>query len=82
MVDWMVEVLTTFKMSEHTFFLAVSLMDRFFKYTDKKLNSSDLHLTGVASMFIASKYEDIEPFFMRTIIKKVCHSKFTPEEVT
>jgi hypothetical protein len=31
MVDWMVEVLTTFKTSDQTFFLAVNIMDRFFK---------------------------------------------------
>lgn len=35
MVDWMVEVLSTFKMSEHTFFVAVSLLDRFFKKSTK-----------------------------------------------
>ena len=82
MVDWMMEVLSTFKMSDQTVFLAVSLMDRYFKYTDESLQGSDLHLTGVAAMFLASKYEDIEPLFMRTVVKKVGHSKFTPEEIT
>jgi hypothetical protein len=31
MVDWMVEVLTTFKTSDQTFFLAVNILDRYFK---------------------------------------------------
>lgn len=31
MVDWMIEVLTTFSCSDQTLFLAVNLMDRFFK---------------------------------------------------
>ena len=59
MIDWMVEVLTTFKMSEQTFFVSVSLLDRFFKNAKKSLPSVELHLTGMAAMFLASKYEDI-----------------------
>jgi len=35
MVDWMVEVMTAFKCADITFFLAVSLLDRFFAQTSK-----------------------------------------------
>jgi hypothetical protein len=31
MVDWMIEVLTNFKCDDQTFFIAVSIMDRYFK---------------------------------------------------
>lgn len=31
MVDWMIEVLTNFKCDDQTFFLSVSLLDRYFK---------------------------------------------------
>ncbi len=31
MIDWMIEVLTNFKCDDQTFFLAVSLLDRYFK---------------------------------------------------
>lgn len=31
MVDWMIEVLMNFKCDDLTFFLAISLMDRYFK---------------------------------------------------
>lgn len=31
MIDWMIEVLTNFKCDDLTFFLAVSLLDRYFK---------------------------------------------------
>jgi hypothetical protein len=31
MVDWMIEVLTNFKSDDQTFFLATSLLDRYFK---------------------------------------------------
>lgn len=76
MVDWMVEVLTTFKNSDQTFFIAISLMDRYFKNTTKQLPSSDLHLVGIVSMFTASKYEDIIPLMMRTVVNKIGHNKF------
>lgn len=77
MIDWMVEVMTTFKCSDQTFFLAVALMDRFFKNTQKNLTGADLHLTGVVSMLIASKYEDVQPILMKTAVAKIGHSKFT-----
>lgn len=76
MVDWMVEVLTTFKNSDQSFFLAINLLDRYFKNTDKVLTGSDLHLSGIVCMFIASKYEDVIPLLMRTIINKIGHNKF------
>lgn len=59
MVDWMIEVLTNFKCDDQTFFLSVSLLDRFLKNVSSAQEIGDLHLMGVTSMFIASKYEDI-----------------------
>ncbi len=51
-------------------------MDRFFKNSPRALQSSDLHITGVVSMFIASKYEDVIPLLMKTVVHKVGHGKF------
>jgi len=59
MADWMVEVLTAFKCDEQTFFLAVNIMDRYFAVCNQKgkvLPLEELHLSGIACMFIASKY--------------------------
>ena len=81
MVDWMVEVLHTFKCSQQSFFLAVQIMDRFFKNSGRTLTGSDLHLTGITSMFIATKYEDIVPLLMRTIVHKIGHDKFKVEQI-
>ena len=49
MVDWMIEVLTNFKCDDLTYFLAVSMMDRYFKGSPNTLSVSDLHLVGVTS---------------------------------
>ena len=71
MVDWMFEVITAFKMSEQTFFLSVQYLDRFVSTTSRKLDISELHLIGITCMFIASKYEDITPLYLKTMVKKV-----------
>lgn len=76
MVDWMLEVLTTFKNSDQTYFLAVNILDRYFKLKEYSLPATELHLTGILSMFIASKYEDIVPLMMKTVVNKIGHNKF------
>ena len=75
MVDWMIEVLTNFKCEDQTFFLAVSLLDRYLKNKDTVQEIADLHLMGVTAMFIASKYEDIHPLKMKMVFEKISHKK-------
>lgn len=75
MVDWMIEVLTNFRCDDQTFFLACSLMDRFFKNCSSRKEVADLHVIGVTSMFIASKFEDIYPLKMKTVYEKIAHRK-------
>ena len=81
MVDWMIEVLTNFKCDDQTFFLAVSLLDRFFKLKQDTREISDLHIIGVTSMFIASKYEDIYPLKMKMVYEKIAHKKLPIEKI-
>ena len=73
MVDWKIEVLTNFKCDDQTFFLAVNLMDRYFKGKQEIREISDLHIIGVTCMFIASKYEDIYPLKMKMVHEKIAH---------
>jgi len=91
MVDWMIEVLSAFKSSNQTFFLSVQIMDRYFdaltklsESKDKDINHyglelNELHLIGIVSMFIASKYEDVYPLLMKTVVRKIAHGKVTDE---
>ena len=81
MIDWMIEVLTNFKCDDQTFFLAVSLMDRYFKRCSEEKQVSELHLVGVTSMFLASKYEDIQPLKMKTVYEKIGHKKLDIAEI-
>ena len=77
----MIEVLSSYKMSEDCFFRSVRYMDLFFKNSSRKLQVSDLHVVGVVAMFIASKYEEIYPFKLSVIYDKICRKKFSKEEL-
>ena len=57
--------------------MAVNLMDRYFKGQTKEHELTDLHLIGVTAMFIASKYEDIQPLKMKMIYEKIAHKKLS-----
>jgi hypothetical protein len=42
---------------------------------------SDLHVVGVTTMFIASKFEDIYPLKMKTVFEKIAHKKLEIEKI-
>ena len=81
MVDWMIEVLTNFRCDDQTFFLAINLLDRYFKNCMGAKEVSDLHVTGVTTMFIASKFEDIYPLKMKTVFEKIAHKKLDIQKI-
>ncbi|KAL4429506.1 hypothetical protein ABPG74_014281 [Tetrahymena malaccensis] len=83
MVDWMIEVFGNYKQtsSDKTYFRAVGLLDLFFKKQPKKLVESDVHLFGIASMFLATKQEDISHISLDDIVEKVGHNKFTEKKI-
>lgn len=81
MVDWMVEVLTSYKCTEQTFFMAVRLMDHYLMSEPKQLTPQDLHLLGVTAMFIACKYEEIYPMKLQVVQDKIAHRKLTKDQI-
>ena len=59
-------------------------MDRYFKECAKRkkiLNPEDLHLIGVTSMFISSKYHDIRPLRLKTVQEKIAHGKLSCDDI-
>lgn len=57
LVDWLLEVHQRFHLLPETFYLTVSIIDRFL--THKVVELERLQLVGVTAMFIASKYEEV-----------------------
>ena len=79
MVDWMIEVMSSFNQEDKTFFLAVSLMDRYFENSATCKRVDELHLIGVTAMFMASKAEDSLPLDIETVHESIVHRKFSLE---
>lgn len=77
----MIEVLCSYKCTDLTFFVAVNYMDIFFQKTHKKHELNDLHLVGVASMYLATKYEEICPLRISIMENKISHGKFSKEQI-
>ena len=81
MVDWMIEVYNNIHCSDATFYIGVSIMDRFFKNSSTLLKPNDLHLIGLCSMFISSKFCDIYPIKLKCLVEKIGHNKYTSDDV-
>ena len=83
MVDWMVEVTTSFKCTVRTYFLAVALFDEYLRAQQgvKVMENSDVHGVGVAAMYLASKYEDIYPLHSRVVSEKISHGAFSQKSI-
>ena len=81
MVDWMVEVLSIFETMDETFFLSVNIMDIFLLKTKKVFKNEDVHLIGITSMFISSKFQEIYPLSLKNFVHKVGHDIFSEEEI-
>ena len=83
MVDWMVEVTTSFKCTTRTYFLAVAIFDTYLRKMQGKkvLENSDVHLIGVGTMYLASKYEDIYPLHSKVVSEKISHGAFSQKQI-
>jgi len=81
MVDWMVEVFGKLSCNHQTLFLAVSIMDRYLAAKKTSLLQHEIHLLGIASMLIASKFEDVTPLSMETAFESLGHQAFSEQEI-
>ncbi|KAH0988423.1 hypothetical protein GBA52_015600 [Prunus armeniaca] len=78
LVDWLVEVAEEYKLLPDTLHLSVSYIDKYLSIN--VVNKQKLQLLGVASMFIASKYEEITPPNVDELCD-ITENTYTKEEV-
>ena len=81
MIDWMIEVFNNLNSEDITFFTAVNIMDRFFIESNNKYKPDDLHLIGICSIFISSKFNEIHPIKLSFLIENISHNKFNKEQI-
>lgn len=77
MVDWLYVVCDSLKMDFKTFEISIQIMDNYFYMTPKSLISSDLHLIGITSLWIATKYNEVEDLDIKTLKVNISHNSFT-----
>jgi hypothetical protein len=81
MLDWMVEVMSSYNFQNKTYFAGIEIMDAFFANCSEVLVPSQLHIVGVAAMFIATKMEEVYPLKMSTVYDKITHKKISIKEL-
>jgi len=81
MVDWMIEVLSSFNCDPNTFFVSLDIMDSYMALTRRTLAIKQIHLIGVTAMLIASKQEEIIPFKVSTVVDKMTHGKIKAKDI-
>jgi len=59
LLDWLVEVHMKFQLRPETLFLTVNIIDRYLSV--RPMTRRKLQLLGVVAMFIAAKFEEIDP---------------------
>jgi hypothetical protein len=83
MIDWMFEVLYALQseFSLNTYLRAILVMDIYIKYSHVRQNNDDIHLIGLASVYIASKYEDIFHIKIGVLCEKAAPGIFHPRDI-
>ena len=79
MVDWMFEVLKYLQkpFSVQTYFKSILLMDLVFLRSKKKVQKKDIHIIGLTSMVLASKFEDVWLIKLSKMVAEAAPGKFT-----
>jgi cyclin B len=78
LVDWLIEVHMKYRLRAETLHLTINLVDRYISRT--AVMRKRLQLVGVVSMFIASKFEEINPPEVRDWVY-ITDNAYTKDEV-
>ena len=78
LVEWIIVVHRKFRLFPETLYVTVSIIDRYLSQVNIK--KSQLHILGVASLLISTKYEEIYPPDLKDLLN-ISENKFSKEEV-
>lgn len=59
LIEWIIDVHRKFRLTPECLYVTVHILDQYL--SKQKIKKSQLHLLGVTTLFIASKYEEIYP---------------------
>lgn len=78
LIEWIIDVHRKFRLLPETLYVTVFILDRFLSL--KSIKKSQLHILGVTSLLISTKYEEIYPPDLKDLLT-VSENKFSKAEV-
>lgn len=83
LIDWLYHVCQVLPKEDQTLpFIAVNIMDRYFsKVKDRSLESSQVQLTGLAALFMVSKFLEIVPLFLQDVVRDMAYNKYNARQI-
>ena len=78
LIEWIIDVHRKFRLVPETLYVTVFIIDRFLSL--KQIKKSQLHILGVTSLLISTKYEEIYPPELKDLLS-VSENKFKKPEV-
>ena len=77
-INWLFRIHLKFRLWPETLYITVNLMDRYLSLYD--MPAEKVYLLAIASLLIATKYEEIYPPTVKDFLK-VTQNKFTRDEL-
>ena len=78
LIEWIIDVHRKFRLKPETLYVTVYIIDRFLSLS--QIKKSQIHILGVTSLLISTKYEEIYPPELKDLLT-VSENKFTKKEV-
>lgn len=78
LIEWVIDVHRKFRLTSEALYVAVFIIDQYL--SKKHLQKNQLHLLGVATLLISSKYEEIYPPQLQDFLA-VSENKFNKQMV-
>lgn len=80
----MIEVCSSFKCSQRTYFLAVTILDKYMTASHQNgqiLENRDIHKCGIVAIYMASKFEDVFPLHAKLVSESIAHGSISPLDI-
>ena len=78
LIEWIIDVHRKFRLLPETLYVTCYIIDKFL--SSKEIKKSQLHLLGVTSLLISTKYEEIYPPDLKDLLN-VSENKFSKADV-
>ncbi|KAL1138824.1 hypothetical protein AAG570_008886 [Ranatra chinensis] len=79
LIDWICDVSCHFKLTQETFHLTIHIIDKYMQI-DRTTSRDNLQLVGLGAIFIATKYEEVNPLELNDLMF-VSDSAYKSEQI-